>query len=72
MVHSMGLADDKGQTTISTDLIAKAAAEIVKALKGSYCTPDGGRRVPVRGDVNGAGSRRRACPCGTLAELFMT
>ena len=38
---------------VTLEVIAKASEEIVKALKGTYITPDD-RRLPVQGDITKA------------------
>ena len=54
MLYSVALAGDNadgGQVT--PEVVSRASMEIVKALKGTYITPDG-KRLPVSGDITKA------------------
>ena len=54
MIYSVALAGD-GQDggMVTPEVVAKASLEIVRALKGTYITPDG-KRLPVSGDISKA------------------
>ena len=54
MIYSVALAGDrKDGGMVTPEVVAKASLEIVKALKGTYITPDG-KRLPVNGDITKA------------------